>query len=105
MAATSSTILLKLLLAVATISARRAEVGTTWQQSCRAIQKVYDYKKSGNKAKAISAKLLELNFGEIQWYLVQMHFFFGKYSGIVGKYSGILGKYSGIFGKYTGFRA
>ena len=38
-----------------------------------------------NKAKAISAELLELNFGQIQWYFGQIQFFFGKYSGILGK--------------------
>ena len=45
-----------------------------------------------NKAKAISAELLELNFGQKQWYFGQIHFFFCKYIGILGKYSGILGK-------------
>ena len=48
---------------------------------------------SRNKAKAISAELLELNFGQIQWYFGQIQFFlqykykvlfFGKYSGISG---------------------
>ncbi len=28
-----------------------------------------------NKAKAISAELLELNFGQIQWYFGQIQFF------------------------------
>ena len=66
--------------------------GTIWWVFCLDI-----YIK--NKAKAISAKLLEINFGQIQWYFGQIQFFFCKYSGILGKYSSILGKYRGILRK------
>ena len=72
-----------------------------------------------DKAKAISAELVELNFGQIQWYLGQIQFFFwentvvfwantvvfGVNTGVFWANTrvfwaiGFLGKHSGILGK------
>ena len=43
------------------------KIGVTYREKCASCTE--------NKAKAISAKLLELNFGQIQWYFGQDIFF------------------------------